>query len=153
MKYLKNNSLLDHLWGSQNVSHKRWIFGRRQQLSTADTAECSCWDSNNKRAQHQQGGWIIDLEKEATKVREPSSLARTKVSMYSFKFSKEIQHDSQRLPASFLTTAARGWRRWLGRGSSLKNCPSCLGQPAGLEVSSLKAAQLTSQCFHFPARW
>lgn len=147
MKYLKNNGLLDNLWGSQNVSHKRWILGRRQQLSTADTAECSRWYSNNKRAQHQQGGWIIDLMgwgKEATEVREPSSLARTKV--------REIQQNRRRLPASFLTTSARGWRRWLGRGSSLKNCPSCRGQPAGLQVSSLKAAQLTSQCFHFPAR-
>lgn len=61
VKYLDNNSLLDNLWGSQNVSHKRWIFGRSEQLGAADTDECSRWHPNDKRAQHQQGGWVIDL--------------------------------------------------------------------------------------------
>lgn len=75
MKYLSNDSLLDNLRGSQNVSHKRWIFGRRQQLSAADAAERSRWYSNNKRAQHQQSGRIINLMgwKKKGKAHRPES--------------------------------------------------------------------------------
>lgn len=41
--------------------HKRWIFGRSKQLRAINTAECFRWYSDNKRAQHEQGRWAIDL--------------------------------------------------------------------------------------------